>query len=388
MSAVNDNTMTTRSPRVARRSRGRWQHGLSLVELMVALGLGAFITVGIIQMFTANRETYDVNMGQARLQENARFALDFLASPTRMAGFMGCVTDGADIENVLEPDPGPKPFEYDLQQIIQGHDATSAGMWSPDLTSLPAAIATARIASGTDVLIVRQADATGLRLTADMANSVAAINTVAPTAAQEAAFLRDSVLLLSDCERGAIFAVTNVPGSVAGGDTEFTFAHASGAVAGVANRNFRDNLTSDNTTFRSDAAVYPVMTHVFYVSSNVDASTASGFRENGSGNVILSLWRRSGNQPAAELVEGIEDLQLLYGVDTDQDGVPNRYRTIQNIADPNEIVTVRICVTSTSVDSVRSGAYQFQPCVGAVQTMTDGLLRRNFTKTIQLRNRI
>ena len=51
--------------------------GFSLVELMVAILLGALITTGIVQMFSSNQENYQVLTGQSRMQENGRFAIEF-----------------------------------------------------------------------------------------------------------------------------------------------------------------------------------------------------------------------------------------------------------------------------------------------------------------------
>ncbi|MFT0211622.1 PilW family protein [Pseudomonas sp. F1_0610] len=64
------------------------QKGLSLVELMVALAIGMFLVLGIIQVFLTSRDSYSVNEGIARLQENGRFSLDFLTQSLRQAGYI------------------------------------------------------------------------------------------------------------------------------------------------------------------------------------------------------------------------------------------------------------------------------------------------------------
>lgn len=63
------------------------QQGLSLVELMVALTLGMVLMAGFLQIFMSVRSTYAANEASSRLQENGRFALDFLAQHARMAGY-------------------------------------------------------------------------------------------------------------------------------------------------------------------------------------------------------------------------------------------------------------------------------------------------------------
>lgn len=63
------------------------QKGLSLIELMIALVLGLFLVAGVIQIFLGTSQTYRLTGDIARVQENARFALDILARDIRMAGY-------------------------------------------------------------------------------------------------------------------------------------------------------------------------------------------------------------------------------------------------------------------------------------------------------------
>lgn len=65
----------------------RFQRGLSLVELMVALAVGMLLIAGFLQIFLSVRSTYATNEASSRVQENGRFALDFLASHARLAGY-------------------------------------------------------------------------------------------------------------------------------------------------------------------------------------------------------------------------------------------------------------------------------------------------------------
>jgi len=55
------------------------QYGLSMVELLVAMALGLLLTVGALQMMLASQQLYDTTDSQSRVQENGRFALDFLS---------------------------------------------------------------------------------------------------------------------------------------------------------------------------------------------------------------------------------------------------------------------------------------------------------------------
>lgn len=63
------------------------QAGLSLVELMVAMTLGIVLTAAVINIFISSKTTYTVLNGQASMQENGRFAVDFIRQDVQKAGF-------------------------------------------------------------------------------------------------------------------------------------------------------------------------------------------------------------------------------------------------------------------------------------------------------------
>src|SRR5665647_3594938 len=76
------------------------QVGMTLIEIMIALLIGAFLLGGMLQIFINSKQTYRMQENLSRLQENGRFALDFLAKDIRMAGYWGCLgtsTTNADI---------------------------------------------------------------------------------------------------------------------------------------------------------------------------------------------------------------------------------------------------------------------------------------------------
>jgi type IV pilus assembly protein PilW len=65
------------------------QRGLSLIELLVALGIGGFLIIGAVTVQTQTRKTFSVNENQARLQETARFVLSVIEPEVQLAGLMG-----------------------------------------------------------------------------------------------------------------------------------------------------------------------------------------------------------------------------------------------------------------------------------------------------------
>ncbi|MBA1229951.1 pilus assembly protein PilW [Pseudomonas viridiflava] len=70
----------------------RLSRGFGLIEIMVALVLGLLVTLGIVQIFTASRATYQSQNAAASMQEDARFVLSKLMQEIRMAGTYGCLS--------------------------------------------------------------------------------------------------------------------------------------------------------------------------------------------------------------------------------------------------------------------------------------------------------
>lgn len=70
-----------------RTGKHREQRGFTLVEILVSLVIGLFLTAGLIQLLLGNRQTYRVLDNLSELQENGRFAVDMLSRHIRMAGF-------------------------------------------------------------------------------------------------------------------------------------------------------------------------------------------------------------------------------------------------------------------------------------------------------------
>ena len=76
---------------------------MTLIELMVAMALGSFLLLGAMTAFTQGQAAFRVNESTARLQESARLALAFLEDDVRMAGHFGLTTRPGDIENRASP---------------------------------------------------------------------------------------------------------------------------------------------------------------------------------------------------------------------------------------------------------------------------------------------
>ena len=62
---------------------------MTLIELMVSMTIGLFLTWGAFQVYLQSKSNYRAAEVMTRLQENARFALETLEPDLRLAGFWG-----------------------------------------------------------------------------------------------------------------------------------------------------------------------------------------------------------------------------------------------------------------------------------------------------------
>lgn len=83
---------------VAGPLRRRWV-GLTLVELMVALSIGLFLTLGLMLMMSDSSRTFKIQDDFARMQENAVSGLRYLGDSLRHAGFYGLASDTITLES-------------------------------------------------------------------------------------------------------------------------------------------------------------------------------------------------------------------------------------------------------------------------------------------------
>ena len=79
--------MTTQAYKIKRITRHR-QVGLSLIELMIALGLGIFLLSGMLQTAVSSKQAFDITQASSSVQDSSRFSFEFVSSSLRSAGFV------------------------------------------------------------------------------------------------------------------------------------------------------------------------------------------------------------------------------------------------------------------------------------------------------------
>ena len=114
----------------------RQQRGLSLVELLVAIAIGAVLIFGATQAYVDSRNAYTVNESVSRMQETARYAMSVLEPDIRMANYWGLLKGAEPITNKASKTDAVATFAgsaatmcgnnygVDLENGIEGTDAS------------------------------------------------------------------------------------------------------------------------------------------------------------------------------------------------------------------------------------------------------------------------
>lgn len=379
-----------REPRMIRHCAG-----LSLVELLIAMVLGLTLAAGVAQVYVGNNQTQRDQEAHMRMQENGRFAIHFLSQEIRMAGYLGCLSEivPEDINDTLNQADKPPSFQPD--RGIQGWEAdhgngtapgaifnsvddralesTSSGNWS---TAGGNVLDTMDAMPGSD--IIRAWNTSGGAATINNISPGAAMTVVESTIAD----LQDGdILLLSDCEKADWAQACNVQETSGGTDINSTLS--SGCVPG--------NDVSLGLRSTAGGEVVKLQGTMFYVS-----------KRGGEATNPPALFRRqlddqAGLDTPEELVEGIESIQVLFGLNIDNDSQRSvdGWVTADQVTDWGQVIATRISVLVQSIEDNLAPAPQPYRFNGVLYDGTTGngalpedrRYRRVFTTTITLRNR-
>lgn len=342
----------------------RTQSGFSLIELMIAIALGLLILAGMLTVFAntsgARNEIDRVN----RQIENGRYATELLRDDIQLAGYFG-ETDIAKLRGTPGlPSAMPNPCATSLTERtwptggtigaillhVQGTDNFNPAT-STYLDSCPTI--KSAVKPGTDVIIVRR-----VKTCTAGATGCDAISATKP-------FLQVSMCVL--------------PPTVASSTTT-THALAPDPTTNAAE--FVHKIKDCTTA----APLRPYVIYMYFVGTDNVLKRVEFV--NGTGMHINNV---------TPLVDGIESLQIEYGVDTDNDGNADAYKTaavINALATPaavvsdwSNVVTVKVNVLARSTET--SPGYtdtKTYPAVGVTTAFGDAYRRHVYGSLIRITN--
>jgi len=332
----------------------RNQRGFTLIELMISLVIGLLLSAAIVKIYADTSQIYRFQGAVSEVQENGRFASAFLRRTARLAGNFGC--------------DASKPISSSTLSVAEATRLEFHSIASP--LPQPAQPIGGVDGGGTnsDELILRGSTGGGVRLVANpggpaddlMVESNSGITVVA-----------DTFGVISDCDRTEIFKINNVGNAAAGDTIDF------------------DGTLGATYTTEKGARVQEIES-IRYCIGPAEAWTAANNLQ------ALRLLRnpRAGQTCARdgdELVEGIQNLQVRYGIDTNNDGFANRYITAPaaGSTDLANVKTLRVeLVVRSLANRITRTPVPYTLEGNVIPLAADDLhLYKVMTSTITLRNK-
>lgn len=323
------------------------QRGYSMVELLISLTLGLMLTLGVIKIYTGSKQTYRTQDGMGRLQENARLALDIIAHDLRMIGYAGCNGLG----EVAVTDSGVT-FAYTEDTAVAGNQSTGADGATVS-GSLPPNLSAAWRIPHTDVLTIKSAGQCSQLISSSMADAASAI---AIPAGNSCGFAANEIVMIANCSNADVFRISADP------NLSDTLTHTGLSQAYLAS---------------GETEVMRVASNTYYIGTETTYGLPALFVIN---NTALT-------PTPATIVDGVENMQVQYGIDTDDDDVPNRFVNADEVTDWAQPVAVRVTLLMRTIENMQAQAMNFN-VGGSDANYAAGPIRQKFSTTVKLRNRV
>ena len=285
----------------------RSQAGVSLIELMVAITLGLVAVGAAMAIHLANRKSFALVEGLARVQENARFAVDLLARDIREAGNAVC---GGNLTPVNIVPSGNAWATWDRGLV---GDDWGAGFSAPTGGS-PLQIA------NTDSLLLWSASSGGTpaQITAHTTGASGSF-----TVASAPGYSQSDIVTACDGSQLVTFVVSSVS------NNNVNYSNGSSLTKAIAAGGFLNALSAK----------------MWYVGQSTTGAASSLRR--------ISSSTTTGGTQNDEMVEGVTGMQIQYLVG-DATGAPaaTSYVDAANVTDWTKVIAVRVTLSLATQDRV------------------------------------
>jgi len=186
---------------------------------------------------------------------------------------------------------------------------------------------------------------------------------------------QDDIVFVADCSAADIFQITNANPDGAG-----VLVHNTGS-GDPGNYNVTNpgcpgaNAHCLSKIYGADASVYRTQAISYAIAMGSEGQPA--------------LFRNG-----LEFLDGIENFQILYGVDIDPVGtagfgIANFYVPADQVADMEQVISIRFAIVTRSYDdNLTGGILQNYNIFGTNIAAADNRLRQVYTATVAVRNRL
>ena len=320
------------------RSTINKQYGVTLVELLIAMVLSLILGAAVIVTFTNNSRSFNQDENILRMQDDARHALHEIAFGISMAGnYADLLVPGSvvpDASLALGTDCGPGAVANWMYQTRQPVTGFNLSIWTLDNATAAAAgarhscIGGAEFQQGTDVVAIKR---------------VAGARVAAPAAGRTYLRTNGTVGLLY---RSPMPVAPAVPVPAPNSDWEYRPA-------------------------------------IYYIRNFANAA--------GDGIPTLCKKALQGSPPSMGtecLATGIENLQIEYGIDLNDNSNPNLFLPNPTLAQLQTVVSARITLLArtTETDTRYDNDKTYSISNAPDYTPADSFHRRVFSTTVGIQN--
>ena len=297
-----------KSVKLSVRHQHLYQHqrGTTLIEWMISIAIGLILLVGLVVMFAEQSKAQSELEKSSRQIENGRYAMQLLSEDLQMAGYYGEFAGTLTVPGSL-----PDPCSTTAADIDAAMAFSVQGYAAPVTTAdLPSCISAANHVAGTDILVIRRVDTTALTVTQ-----------AATTDPKGQVYLQSGLTVAGQLSK-----------QIGLGTTATTTLFNLKTMAKPA-------TPTTAAVAAQPAPLRKFLVHIYFISpcSVMSGSTCTSTSDGGNPIPTLKMVEltASGNATSlttTPLVEGIERMQIDYGVDTTNDGAPdgNYLRTTTN----------------------------------------------------------
>jgi type IV pilus assembly protein PilW len=311
------------------------QSGFTLIELMIAMLLGLFLTGALLTMLAQARQSFQQDENFARMQDESRYAMHEITNDVSMAGFVGDITvlEQVDLDATLVidedcEDSAGESFAFNLFHSTAGFDTSLMAL--DNITTADAAakfgcLDEAELVEGTDIVAVKKLEGA---TTTSLANGDVALR-----------------------YNGTVGAL---------------FVHP---IAGAVPTPFEDRIYSP--------AIYFIRNYTNTEGDGLPALCRKVLK--GGAKVVMET---------ECIAEGVENLQVEYGIDSDLDGSVDELLTAPTQEQLGNAISARIILLARTSEADRSytdnrtyslsNADDFAP--------DDSFRRRVYTTTVPVQN--
>lgn len=365
------------------KSKNR-QLGLSVVELLVSLVISMAVVAGSVQVVVSSKKNFLDQDEVTFIQTNARFALDLLAKDIRMAGYLGCATqESVQVANSIDDDADG----YISLHGLRGFEGETSTASFPTNIKASATV-------GTDAILIRRASEGG-ELDVSSHNAASAVIHVW----ENHEYDPGSTLMIADasCRSVGIFQVSG-PNGLPANHINHNTGNGTSNCTKIVKGNFSCDASCNAVScggFGKATGEYgpgsKVMEFVSQVYFIAESSVVPGMPA-----LKRSILNVDGAPSTSieELALGVEDMEILYGVDSDGNGDVDQFRNAADMdlngdgdvsnEEWDQAITVKIALVFRSQNPVLP-SNQARTLAG--KDYNDRYMRQVVNSTVKIRNR-